>query len=81
MRIRKVFKRTISLGLVAALALSTVACGKDEDKSSGSGDASKGVQKVKVAWQSNVYLDVPSYTEQFHNRLREYVKVSRGPIS
>lgn len=55
MRIRKVFKRTISLGLVAALALSTVACGKDEDKSSGSGDASKGVQKVKVAWQSNSY--------------------------
>ncbi len=36
---------------------------------------------IKVAWQSNVYLDVPSYTEQFHNRLREYVKVSRGPVS
>ncbi len=32
---------------------------------------------IKTAWQSNAYLDVPSYTEQFHTQLRRFISVQR----
>lgn len=32
---------------------------------------------INTAWQSNAYLDVPSYTEKYHNRLRKYISVQR----
>ena len=32
---------------------------------------------IKTAWQSNAYLDVPSYTEQFHTKLKRFISVQR----
>ncbi|MCR5594218.1 MAG: glycoside hydrolase family 3 C-terminal domain-containing protein [Lachnospiraceae bacterium] len=35
---------------------------------------------IKTVWQSNAYLDVPPYTEQFYNTLRNYISVSLGDV-
>lgn len=56
MKNRGFIKKVTGLGLVFALALSTVACGKNADNSSASStEVEEGVKKVKVAWQSNSY--------------------------
>ena len=35
---------------------------------------------IKIAWQSNAYLDVPSYTDQFYGNLRNYISISLGNV-
>lgn len=56
MKIKGLFKKTLGLGLAVAFTLSAAACGKDDEKASASGaDGKDGVQKIKVAWQSNSY--------------------------
>ena len=65
MRIKNLIKKTLGLGLIAAMTLTTAACGNDSGKSTAQGTEtststegagnSGGVKKVKVAWQSNSY--------------------------
>ncbi len=35
---------------------------------------------IGIIWQSNAYLDVPSYTEQFLGKLRNYIAVDMGEV-
>ena len=70
MKIRKYIKKTIAIGLIFTLALSSTACTKktegakvavkeetQDEKTDLKDDAegSDGVQKIKVAWQTNSY--------------------------
>ncbi|MBR1508505.1 MAG: transporter substrate-binding domain-containing protein [Eubacterium sp.] len=56
MRNKNFIKKLVGLGLVAALTLSSVACGKTVDNTTEADkDTSGGVKKVKVAWQSNSF--------------------------
>ena len=56
MKIKGLLKRTIGLGLAVSLVLSAVACGKKADEEEAAvADGDGGVNKIKVAWQSNSY--------------------------
>lgn len=57
MKFKSLIKRTLGLGLAAALTLSAAGCGSSNNEANASSteNTEGGVQKIKVAWQSNSY--------------------------